>query len=357
MMDIKVELVEPPSSKIKVLHIDGTYTEEETMYIDEKYYAWSLHKNDWHFEPFQLGLIDNHFVTLYDLITGELYNKNGLDYYEGIESQPMWRVYAGTDSESMMSKVDFENMVKDGDSSLFRELYLVDCHNQVRFVQDKVFKINSLLIHFYKELCCLHIDERTKERFDNSGFYTTSDTVSSLLMNVFISIYSALDQFTKLCYLVENLQNDFSKYPKLKNEKIQFGDKNKLQIEKSDTVFEDCDTISYISTLRNAFVHDATLQAFDKIYIGLKDGEVYEKIIFLPDMEPKYFDRHINRCRFFSRGTRLNLILPELIDDFFKRVDTTIIRINEILEPEYLNLPTLGELVMKERCEGCEKKN
>jgi hypothetical protein len=77
--------------------------------------------------------------------------------------------------------------------------------------------------------------------------------------------------------------------------------------------------------LRNEIVHNASFENIPKVFQQFKDNKMIEKFIFLPDFdEDGIIKTFKSRKRFFGMDIKLNLILPELIFDLWKRQLETI---------------------------------
>ena len=124
----------------------------------------------------------------------------------------------------------------------------------------------------------------------------------------------------------------FSKWPRLSSKNILFGAKNKLKVlSKKGTLFERCKSVSIFESLRNELIHNGTWEINPKVYFEFRKGGVIQKYIYLPDIKNSSIMTAKNRKRFFSQANKINLILPEICFDFWKRLYKTIKSICKIL--------------------------
>ena len=73
-------------------------------------------------------------------------------------------------------------------------------------------------------------------------------------------MHSLLDYTVKMAFEAEHLRQDFSRYPKLSCGSLQYGDRKRVSFNgKAGTVFEPCEFMTMIETLRNHVIHDGLL--------------------------------------------------------------------------------------------------
>ena len=245
-------------------------------------------------------------------------------------SIPLFYSFGGIDAEFKISKEDFEKTVhvikkKEVSNKL---LYLYDCRNLLSTLQNSVIETKYLLGQFYKILneqdFLLHPEPINPTGIQYAAGLIVTNIVS-IINYLFIILYSQLDFITKICYEFENLSTDFTNYPKLKSKKVLFGDRKKLKCnEKKGTIFENNENISMIMTIRNEIIHNASFDNLPKVYQVFDKKKMCEKYILLPDFEAGKLKTYVNRRRFFDDDTKLNLILPGLIIDFWRRIKLSL---------------------------------
>lgn len=208
-----------------------------------------------------------------------------------------------------------------------RFLFLYDAQKLVSAIQECTKELIQVVGEFYRTL-------NTEPLFyppirqDDGIRYNTSPTVTkifALLTFVFVRMHSLLDYTVKLALEAEGLPKDFSKYPKMRSSNEQFGSRKKVSLNKlPGSLFEDCEFITWIETLRNHLIHDGLLDDMPKAYEQIENGAAVEKFLLFPDMTGGRFDRYGNRSLFFSREDKINLRLPEILKEFQERLKVTL---------------------------------
>lgn len=291
--------------------------------------------------------LDNLCVDLYDTFRDRVFNSPN-EYYKDFGLQPQWIMRAGLDSDFDMPKEQLEEcfstpiherMLKHGihdknllakyqeiESQKFKYAYVADCQGMVNTLQELLRGCHSAFIGFYKQLCTL------PNEADMDGVYYAmgpdSRMAYSFLYSFIIQTYSSFDVLTKIAYELENIRTCEEAYAKLASSKMLYGDKKRLHMDVTGTIFEKCRAISIIENLRNELVHNSTWEMNPKIFITTNDGVVVERHIFFPDFtEEGTIVTYKNRKRFFSSGNKVNTELPRLYFDVFQRICMTLIKI------------------------------
>jgi len=90
------------------------------------------------------------------------------------------------------------------------------------------------------------------------------------------------------------------------------------------SIYDMSESMRMIMYLRNEIVHNASIDSVPKVYQIIKDKKIIEKFILLPDFDDGIVCTFKNRKRFFNNDTKLNEILPQLIEEFWTRLKYTI---------------------------------
>ena len=249
----------------------------------------------------------------------------------------LWIPYAGIDGDLKITKEQFEYLIDRSpkNENLNKLLYYYDISNLIGTFQNSVQETRTRFCQFYEELNEKSFMLSSNPMNANGVMFASGRLVASLFSRInhlFISLYSQLDFLTKISYEIENLQSNFESYPKLKSAKILFGDSKRTKMHELDkTVFEkSVKNIKLIQTIRNEIVHNASLENISKVYQNFENNKMIEKFIFLPDFnEDGIIKTFKSRKRFFGMDIKLNLILPELIFDLWKRQLVTITEIKK----------------------------
>ena len=308
------------------LNLNGIPTDvpsAETVYFyHDPQGVWRRSKGD------RSGEFDILCVRLHDALRKRI--MNGIPYEKIIYALPQFVQTAGLNSEGGGDVMQFEQLL-----SKFKDfphlnafLYLYDCESLVASLQECNKEVDHLLGEFYKSLNTEPLFFPVMQQPDGIR-WNTSPTVTKLFAHlsfIFVRLHSLLDYATKVVLEVERLRSEFRKYPKLASANVLFGDRKKLAMNGAKgTLFEACELVTAVETLRNRVIHDGLLDDMPKAYEHIEGGNAVERFILLPDMTAGRFDRFNNRNLFFGQDDKINLRLPILIDDFQSRLEATIV--------------------------------
>jgi hypothetical protein len=251
-------------------------------------------------------------------------------YHALLPHIPQFVLLAGLNSEAAVTRSLFETWVRDGRArvpELHRLLYLYDCRTLVAAIQECTKEVGVLTGEFYRLLNLEPFFPGYRPDVDDIRF-STSPVVTLLFATLgflYIRLHSLLDYATKLAHEVEHLKSGFDSYPKLASAKILFGDRKRLAIDHlPSSLFEACDEIDEIETLRNRLIHDGLLDDMPKAYEVWTAGVVTERFVLLPDRTGRRLDRYKGRSLFFGGEDKINLRLPTLIATFNARMVVTL---------------------------------
>ena len=276
----------------------------------------------------RLHEIEEVCVQLHDAFAASLFGK--LEYYYALlPIIPESVLLGGLNSECPLSREQFEQTLKKLKDfpHLNRLLYLYDCRQLVAGVQECTKEVCFLVGEFYR---ILNLEELFfPPVFEGDGTrYCTSPIVTTLvavLNMVYVRLHSLLDYVTKLGVEVKKLREAFGIYPKLASSGTLFGAHKGLDWgDKTGTLFEDCDTVHEVELFRNQIIHDGLLDDMPKAYKVVKDGVSIEKFVLLPNRAGAQFARYRNRHLFFGAEDKINLRLPQLLEDFQARQVATL---------------------------------
>lgn len=278
--------------------------------------------------------LDIELVRLYETLQ-DLYFECSENYYSDIYLQPVWVQGAGQNSYFDISAETFRDFLCNESSAgipnLYKHLYLADCQFLVGTIQNLLSGIEDAFIRYYITLASLNIDDICHET-PNSTIYVMSATsrcASSILETYFTKAYSILDILCKICYEIQNKNEEFSSYRKIKSAKILWGDRKKLLINSSPrTLFESCELVRIIESLRNEYVHNGTWELNPKIFVHFNNNVIEECFMFFPDMEQGRLTTIKGRKHFFSKGIKVNDVLPSIHAESKNRLLNTIKLLN-----------------------------
>lgn len=277
--------------------------------------------------------LDDALVSLYDKFRDVFFPNTSL-YYAELSSLPIWVQEAGQNSDCSISAKTFEQWSqperqKDC-SNLFRHLYLVDCQFLVGTIQNLLQGMDSAFVSYYISISS--IGNNIRASGPNSTMFQMSPSVtsiSSLLESYFTKAYSILDMLSKIGYELENPQDDFAMYHKLKSAKLLWGSRKNLKINNTrGTLFEDCEIVRMIESLRNELVHNGSWELNPKVFVRFQDNIIVEKFMLFPDISDGHLATVKNRRHFFETGSKVNYILPKFHQEFNHRLLQTVLLLN-----------------------------
>ncbi|WP_374099026.1 hypothetical protein PGK76_008280 [Riemerella anatipestifer] len=240
--------------------------------------------------------------------------------------------YGGVDAEIKVSKQEFEKWVNSQKSDVTHKiLFYYDFQNLVGSLQNLISESRFLFCDFYKTLNINSFMLSSNPMNQDILMFASGQLVTNIFSKInhlFINLASQLDFLTKITFELENLPKDFLEYPKLKSNKILYGDFKRIKsLTFDNTLFDKTDDIKLIICLRNEIIHNASFENIPKVYQQFKQNKMVEKFIYVPDFTNGNFDTFKNRNRFFNNEVKLNEILPKLITDFWSKMETTIDKI------------------------------
>lgn len=316
---------------MKTYHQNGTIS--EVKYIFEENSPFAIQEDLNHFfypgdtliRKLDLELVNlsDKFVRLF-FLDRKLYNIELL-------TLPIGLMLGGQDSDVAINKDEFLNLAKHvlpHCDNLYKHIYIMDCQYLISTVQNLLQSAEYCYLQYYIEIAqidCIHLEEKE--------ILTTSSPESMNLMfyleTFFIKLYSILDIIVKIIYELENPVEVFDTITKLNSSEKLWGDRKKLLISKQvDTIFEKCETVRIIESLRNEAVHNGTWEFRPKVFIKFKEKEIVERYMLFPDIIDGRLASVKNRKHFFSTEKKVNDMLVLIHDDFYKRLLVTLQYIN-----------------------------
>lgn len=256
----------------------------------------------------------------------------GVDYSGLLRAVPEFVSVSGHNSEAHLTRELFEQFLAKTASfpEINRFLYLYDCQHLVASIQECTKEIEQVLGEFYFTLNTESFFFPAMKHEDGLRYSSSPVTTKlfAFLGFIFIRMHSLLDYIVKVAFEAEHLRQDFNRYPKLSSGNMQFGDRKRVSSNKeAGTLFEVCEFMTTVETLRNHVIHDGLLDDMPKAYEHIQDGVAIEKFVLFPDMTNGRFDRYVNRNLFFGREDKINLRLPAIVGEFQARQQTTLERV------------------------------
>ncbi|MBA3040917.1 MAG: hypothetical protein FP819_14455 [Rhizobiaceae bacterium] len=259
----------------------------------------------------------------------------GVDYTRLVYAVPQFASMAGHNSEANLTRELFERFLRETTNfpEIYRFLYLYDCQHLVASIQECTKEVEQVLGEFYLAFNMESFFYPPMKHEDGIRYSTSPVTAKlfAFLGFIFIRLHSLLDYTVKVAFEAEHLRQDFARYPKLSSGSMQFGDRKRVSFNNAaGTLFETCEFVTMVETLRNHIIHDGLMDDMPKAYEHIEGGVAVEKFVLFPDMTGGRFDRYVNRTLFFGRDDKVNLRLPVLLGEFQRRQIETL---NRILAP------------------------
>ncbi|MBQ9709299.1 MAG: hypothetical protein IJV67_01600 [Clostridia bacterium] len=318
---------------MKTYHINGIASDNDYIYTDGDLFTVQIHTSESYQTFFYTGdclvrELDCELVSLYDKFRDLYFHDLDL-YYKNLANIPIGIYTGGHSSENSISKDDFLTIKDKCDSflpDLNKYIYLGDCQYLVSTVQNLIQSIEHCFIQYYIQISEV---ELPKNLLNDSETYDCSSPKSMNIMfyveTFFTKMYSILDMMVKIVYELENPVASFSSITKLKCSEKLWGDKKRITINgMADSIFEDCETIRKIESLRNEAVHNGSWEFRPKIFFRVENNAIIERYMLFPDFDEGRLSTLKNRKHFFSSGTKINDALVEIHSEFYKRLLFTI---------------------------------
>lgn len=276
-------------------------------------------------------------VPLYDAIEDFFFQD--VDYQKIKSIIPLWMVEAGRSPESGFDKGLYEqlrSMYNDPISN--RIIHWADVQGILAAFQDRLMAVGNYLEVIYKYLpaYCMYEDDEyetaTREQDE------TSDKVHTAINNVFMSLCSSFDLFTKVVYECSKYDaNGFAEYKKLKCRK------DNILYKKSNNYFEELKAegllysepvcVRTACSFRDEFIHNGAWDYRCAIYYPcVAGGEHVEPFVVMPDVDEEgHLVTSGSRNKFYANSTKINVFLPGFVKDVMEVLKKTVVALVDLL--------------------------
>lgn len=315
---------------MKVYHQNGTVSrsfnilfEDDEPFAIHQYKGKTFYPKDdlvWEIDS-KLGELSDKFINLYfpDL---ELYHMESTFL-------PIGLVEGGQESGSTISSQEFLNMADQCATkfdNLYRHLYLGDCRYLLSTISNLMLSAEHCFVQYYMQIA--RIEAEHSEAFETKELMINSPESFKLafwLETFFTKLYSVLDLMVKVIYELEHPVSDFSRITKLKSAKKLWGDRKEITIDKcAGTIFEDCEILRQIESIRNEVVHNGSWESNPTVFLRIEDKKIVERYMVFPDFIEGRLATVKNRRHFFSVGTKVNDALVLIHHEFYRRLLATL---------------------------------
>lgn len=282
------------------------------------------------------NVLSDDIIRLYGSIDRFLFQE--IDYDRVISNMPRWVADAGISPELDCDKVWYESLRNNASHPIFgRFIYHYDLWGKIAAIQDRLQAVIMFMRQFYSIVPC-------RAQYDDNQ-YTSAERCSGgqeteahmLLNSIFVAYASVFDLISKIA--VEQFEfnkYDFCKYKKMKSANITY--KKSLRhidssLKESGMLFSEPPVIRKIVTFRDEFVHNGPWDLRCSVYNTAVNGEPADVIIYSPDMDE--FGNFITsgtRNKFYSQANRINIQLPELINEATTVLKNTINQISALYQ-------------------------
>lgn len=250
----------------------------------------------------------------------------------------LWMADAGRSPESGMSRVSYDKCRQIyNDSVSNRVIHWYDVQNIIGAFQDRITATERYLREIFTIIpaYCLYNDSEYAGATRDMSY--SSDQVHTNINNVFVSMSSAFDLFTKIVYECAKYDpNGFDAYKKLKSraDSILYAKKNYGfdELKEPGLLYDEPACIRTICSFRDEFIHCGSWDYRCAFYYPHINGEPVESFILMPDVEPSgVLVSSGSRNKFYASGTKINTVLPKLVAEVIEVLSKTETRLKEVL--------------------------
>ena len=283
-------------------------------------------------------------VPLYDAIEGFFFQD--VDYHMFDSMLPPWMVYAGRSPESSIDKETYEKLrIVYNDPLSNRVIHWIDVQVVMAAFQDRVLSVNNYLMDIFEYLpaYCLYNDDEYESC--NRGIDDTSDHVYNTINNVFVSLCSSFDLFTKIVFECSHYNiNNFTEYTKLKSRKENIlykkGNYGYDDLKAEGQLYSEPPCIRTACSFRDEFIHNGAWDYRCAIYYPFIDGNPVESFMVMPDIDDLgHLVTSGSRNKFYTKSNKINVFLPSFVEDVTNVLSRTVTSLKDVLRKNTTPLP------------------
>ena len=276
-------------------------------------------------------------VPLYDTIDNFFFQD--VDYSMVRSVSPQWMLDTGRTPESSIDKTTYEQFrLAYSDPISNRMIHLTDVHGLLVALQDRIVAVRNYLSVIYKYLPAYCLYDDSEYDTCSRSMDDTADIVHTTINNVFVTLCSAFDLFTKVVYECSHYDVDgFADYKRMKSRKnsilFKKGNYGFEELKEEGLLFSEPVCVRTVCSFRDEFVHNGSWDFRCSIYYPVVDGVHVEPFVMMPDVDNSGFlVSSGSRNKFYSKGDKINVLLPGLVKDVLEVLSKTILKFKEVLE-------------------------
>ena len=325
------------SELMKTYHQNGTVSEVEYVLDNESAFAIQCDRSGEYDIIFYPGdnvirEIDSELVSLYDRFV-HMYFSDLSAYHTENAQLPIGLALGGQNSEVVISKNQFLKLAsqcKNTIASIYKHIYVGDCQYLVSTVQNLLQSVEYCFVQYYIQIASIDCPDLSLGK-EIMSYSKDTANLAFLLETFFTKLHSILDLMVKILYELENPADSFPVLKKLKGSDKLWGDRKLLSINNlKGTIFEDCELLRQIDSVRDEAIHNGAWEYFPKVFLRVVDMEIVERYMLFPDFENGHLATAKNRRHFFSEGTKVNDVLVPIHNEFYQRLLATLQYINRV---------------------------
>lgn len=276
-------------------------------------------------------------VPLYDAI--ESYFFQDFDYQKVEPLIPLWMMDAGRSPESPCDKLSYEQYRSVYDDSVSnRIIHWADLQGVLAALEDRIIAIKHYLKLIYRHLpaYCLYEDHEYEASY--RGPDETADEVHMAINNVFVSLCSSFDLFTKAVYECSKYDvNNFTEYKALRCRKDNILYNGKTcgfdELKAEGMLYSAPVCVRIARSFRDEFIHNGAWDYRPAIYYPcIAGGEPVEPFVLMPDTKDGNLIKSSSRNKFYAKGDKINVFLPGFVKDVMGVLSKTIKVLIDVLQ-------------------------
>lgn len=276
-------------------------------------------------------------VPLYDAIEDFFFQD--VDYQKVKPIIPLWMVDAGRSPESAVDKRIYERLRSVyNDPVSNRIIHWADVKGVLAAFQDRVMAVRNYLEVIYKYLPAYCLYEDSEFETATRGLDDTSDKVHTAINNVFVSLCSSFDLFTKVVYECSKYDaNGFSEYNKLKCRKdgilYKKGNNGFNELKAEGLLYSEPVCVRTACSFRDEFIHNGAWDYRCAIYYPcVAGGEPVEPFVVMPDVDDEgHLVTSGSRNKFYAKSTKINVFLLGFVTDVTAVLQRTVDALIDVL--------------------------